>query len=69
MNADNITDHDLVKFCEWFAGYHGASTIPSVFTTCMCGYFHTYPKVANKLYKRCLRLGLINVTADMVSLS
>lgn len=58
---ESVTDNDLMAFCEWFADFHGNTTSPSVFTTCLCGYFHTYTKAANQLLKRCMRLKLVNV--------
>ena len=64
MTIESITDNELMAFCRWFAGFHGGTTSPSVFTTCMCGYFHTYTKAANKLLKRCMRLGAVVVIGD-----
>lgn len=61
MSMENdITDNDLMVFCRWYADFHGATDImPSVITTCLCGYFHTFTKAANQLLKRCMRLKLV----------
>lgn len=66
--VNDITDNDLITFCRWYADFHGATDIkPSVITTCLCGYFHTFTKAANQLLKRCMRLRL--VVADGESLT
>ena len=46
---ESVTDNDLMAFCNWFADFHGNTTSPSVFTTCLCGRSHTYTKAANQL--------------------
>lgn len=59
-NESNTTDGELMEFCKWYADFHGKAPIyESVITTCLCGYFHTYPKRAECLLKRCLRLRLV----------
>ncbi len=59
-NKSNVTDAELMEFCKWYADFHGkASVDKSVVTTCLCGYFHTYSKRAERLLKRCLQLGLL----------
>ena len=65
---DNITDDQLKEFCEWFAGFHGVTTEPSVFTTCMCGHFHTYEKAAKLLMKRCKELRLVVVRKGILTI-
>jgi len=60
MMNERITDNNLMEFCKWYAGFHGAADIePSVVETCLCGYFHTFSKAANQLLKRCMKLGLL----------
>lgn len=60
--GNNITDNDLMAFCQWYGDFHGATDItPSVMTTCLCGHFQTYTKAANQLLKRCMRLGLVSL--------
>ena len=59
-NENDITDGELMEFCKWYADFHSKATVhESVMTTCLCGYFHTYPKRAECLLKRCLQLGLL----------
>lgn len=60
-------DNDLIDFCNWFANFHGATNIKqSVIVTCLCGYFHTYTKNAEQLFKRCQKLNLVVITNDAV---
>lgn len=68
MSFDNITDNDLMAFCEWFADFHGNTTSPSVFTTCLCGHFHTYTKAANQLLERCKRLRFAVAKGDNLNI-
>lgn len=70
MTNERITDNDLMEFCKWYAGFHGAADIePSVIETCLCGYFHTFSKAANQLLKRCMKLGLVVAESDTISLT
>ena len=66
---ESVTDKDLIAFCEWFADWHGKTTSPSVFTTCLCGYFHTYTKAANQMLKRCMRMRLVVVQGDKLTIA
>ena len=60
-----ITDTDLVEFCKWYADFHGDTDIEtSVIVTCLCGYFHTFPKAADKFLMRCKKLRLIVANGD-----
>lgn len=68
MMSDEITNNELMDFCVWFADWHGNTTPQSVFTTCLCGYFHTYTKVANKLLTRCKKLKLVTINDDGVTI-
>ena len=69
MMTENITDNDLMEFCKWYAGFHGATDIePSVIETCLCGYFHTFAKAANKLLMRCKKLKLVAANGDTVNI-
>lgn len=68
MMLERITDNDLMAFCGWFADFHGNATMPSVFTTCLCGYFQTYTKGATKLLKRCERLKLVTINGDVLTI-
>ena len=58
---DIVTDNNLMAFCKWFSDFHGNKTSPSVFTTCLCGFFHTNTRTANQLLKCCKSLKLVNV--------
>ena len=70
MMNERITDNNLMEFCKWYAGFHGAADIePSVIETCLCGYFHTFSKAANQLLKRCMKLGLVVAEGDTISLT
>lgn len=52
--VEDITDTNLADFCKWYAEWHGRKPVAaSVITTCMCGYFKTYSKAADKLLARC----------------
>ena len=64
-NERTITDTDLVEFCKWYADFHGDTDIEtSVIVTCLCGYFHTFPKAADKLLQRCKKLRLVVANGD-----
>lgn len=67
MNGQ-IADSNLMEFCGWFSKWHGSTTSPSVFTTCLCGHFHTYPKAANQLLKRCIKLRYAVVDGDNLTI-
>ncbi|MDD6686826.1 MAG: hypothetical protein PUE70_03935 [Sodaliphilus pleomorphus] len=70
MMNEKITDNDLMGFCKWYAGFHGAADIESsAIETCLCGYFHTFSKAANQLLKRCMKLGLVVAEGDTISLT
>ena len=64
-NERTITDTDLVEFCKWYADFHGDTDIEtSVIVTCLCGYFHTFPKAADKLLMRCKKSRLVVANGD-----
>ena len=63
MNNEKITDMDLMEFCKWYVGFHGTKPVAaSVLTTCLCGYFATFSKEADKLLARLKKLDLITMT-------
>lgn len=65
INERTITDTDLVEFCKWYADFHGDADIETtVIVTCLCGYFHTFPKAADKLLMRCKKLRLVVANGD-----
>ena len=64
----NIEDSRLLEFCTWYAQRHGVKPVPfSVFTTCICGYFHTFSKTAGTIVARCQDAGLISVKHKVVT--
>lgn len=68
MIETNVTDKELKEFCTWYADFHGTKTVnSSVMTTCLCGYFHTYPKAAEMLLRRCKQLGLVGIHQGKVT--
>ena len=70
MNIENITDMDLRTFCEWYTGFHGCKPVAAtVLTTCLCGYFATFSKEADKLLARLKRLDLVQVKGTEVFVS
>lgn len=69
MTNERITDNNLIEFCKWYAGFHGAAGIEaSVIETCLCGYFHTFPKAAIKLLMRCKKLRLVVANGDKLNM-
>ena len=70
MNNEEITDMDLREFCEWYVGFHGTKPVAAtVLVTCLCGYFATFSKAADKLLARLKRLDLIQVKGTEVFVS
>ena len=65
MNNEEITDEDLRNFCRWYVGFHGTKPVAAtVLATCLCGYFSTYTKEADKLLARLKQLDLVTMTHD-----
>ena len=58
MKGEIETD-SLRGFCKWFLKAHGEQAANSVFTTCICGYFHTYTKAAEALLSEMKQLGFV----------
>lgn len=70
MRIADITDNDLREFLEWYGNFHGRRPVDaSVITTCMCGYFGTFQKAADKLLARCKRLKLVAVKDGVVTMA
>lgn len=70
MNIEEITDEGLREFCRWYTGFHGCKPVPeTVLTTCLCGYFATFSKEADKLLARLKRLNLVQVRSTEVFVS
>ena len=69
-NNENITDKDLRTFCKWNTGFYGCKPVAAtVLTTCLCGYFATFSKEADKLLARLKRLDLVHVKGTEVFVS
>lgn len=70
MNIEKITDKDLREFSEWYIGFHGTKPVAAtVLATCLCGYFATFSKEADKLLARLKRLNLVQVKGTEVFVS
>ena len=70
MKIEDITDNDLREFLGWYRDFHGCRPADApVITTCMCGYFGTFPKAADKLLARCKRLKLVTVKDGIVTMA
>ncbi len=70
MNIENITDKDLRTFCKWYTGFYGCKPVAAtVLTTCLCGYFATFSKEADKLLARLKRLDLVHVKGTEILIS
>ena len=55
-----ITDNDLKEFAKWYKNHFGKrEDAESVFVTCLCGHFHSYPKAMMEVVKRMRDLSLI----------
>ena len=64
---DRITYKELREFCKWYKGhFRKDSDVESVFVTCMCGHFHSYPKAMKEVLKRMVSLGLIKKDKEKI---
>ncbi len=64
-----VSDRDLQVFCEWYKNHFDKSEEEvGVFVVCLCGRFHTYPKRAKELLKRCKSLNLLVIKKNVVFL-
>ena len=57
------------EFCLWYTKRHSIDTSKSVLITCLCGYFHTYPKKAESLFKEMMASGLVTEMDDRVRIN
>ena len=56
-----MTDNELIEFAEWYKGFHGTAAVEeSVFNTCACGWFHSFPRQVKDYITRMEALGLIS---------
>lgn len=64
-----FNDDELLKFCEWYADYHGTGPVSlSTFTTCVCGHLHTFTKAAEAAVKRLAELGVVKISKKIVNM-
>ena len=66
---DMILDTELKDFCTWYSNHFNKRvSTESVILTCMCGYFHTYTRVATMILKRCKALKYVEVEKGVVTI-
>lgn len=64
-----ITDNDLREFCRWYRHHFGKrEDAESVFVTCLCGAFHSFPKPMKEVVKRMQDLSLIRVKDKKITI-
>lgn len=64
-----VRDNDLREFVRWHKRhYEKREDAESVFVTCMCGHFHSYPKAMKELLKRMQALGLITTNKERITI-
>lgn len=64
-----MTDNDLYEFCQWYASHFGKQEdVESVFITCMCGHFHSYPKAMKEVLKQMVALGLVKKDNNKITI-
>ncbi len=65
-----ISDTELRDFCKWYKDRNKkAIDEESVFITCMCGHFHSYPKAMKEQLKRMNVLGLITTNKGTITIT
>ena len=66
---ERITDKELREFCKWYKNhFRKDSDVESVFVTCMCGHFHSYPKAMKDVMKRMQALRLITINKEKITI-
>lgn len=70
MQMHSMTEertNNLTEFCRWYADFHGTRPkARSVFITCLCGHFHTYPKAAETILRELKRLRMVEESGGSV---
>jgi len=62
-----MTYEELKDAVRWYKQRHGSTPVErSVFTTFICGYFHTYPRNASFILKEMQECDLITITKGKV---
>ena len=70
MQTLSTTNQELREFRDWYADHHGTQpTEHSVFTTCICGHFHTYTKAAEAILSEMRKMRLVEVRAGKVTIN
>ena len=65
---ETITDNELKEFCKWYIKrFKKDVSAESTVVTCMCGYFHTYTRMALLLLKRCKTLKYVYMDKGVVT--
>lgn len=60
---------NLRQFCQWFVHrFDKHDEDESVFLTCLCGHFHSYPQAMQELLKLMQKQGLISVKNHNVTI-
>lgn len=64
-----INDNDLREFVKWYKNHYGKrEDAESVFVTCLCGHFHSYPKAMKEIVKRMADIGIIKKEKDKITM-
>lgn len=64
-----MSDNELREFCKWYKHHYGKhEDVESVFVTCLCGHFHSYPKAMKEVVKKMNALGLITTTKEKITI-
>ena len=65
--TQNKTDNLMENFSAWFKNYHGTDAKPKdVVLTALCGYAHTYTKMAETLLKEAKKKGICSERLGMI---
>lgn len=64
-----MTDQELKDFIIWHKERFKRTELPeSVLITCMCGFFHSYPRAMQQVLKRMSALGLIKRKGEQITI-
>lgn len=65
-----MSDFELMAFAKWYVGHFGRrDAAESVFITCMCGYFQSYPNAMSEALKRMKALRLVTINNHIVTMA
>ena len=69
MDNEEIADSELQEFCRWYKDHYCRNeSFECAMITCLCGYFHTYPRHAKVIVYRLKSLDLISQKRNKVYL-